>query len=133
MLAPLAVDLPNDREIVVTRGFNAPRHLVFEAFSKAELVKRWLLGPPGWSMPFCAIDMRVGGAYRYEWRHIDGRTMGMGGVFREVEAPVRWVATEVFDDAWYPGQALVATVLSEEGRGRTLSHAHDHLRVQGSA
>jgi uncharacterized protein YndB with AHSA1/START domain len=118
---PLTLEMPNDRELVITRALNAPRHLVFQAFSKRELVKRWLLGPPGWSMPVCEIDMRVGGAYRYQWRHADGRIMGMGGIFREVEAPVRWVASEKFDDAWYPGEASVMTVLSEEGAGRTLS------------
>ena len=54
-----------DREIVMTRDFDAPRRLVFDAFTKPELVKQWLLGPPGWSMPVCEIDLRVGGAYRY--------------------------------------------------------------------
>src|SRR5712671_4119041 len=64
-----------DREIVMTRVFDAPRSLVFEAFSKPELVRQWLLGPPGWSMPVCEIDFRVGGRYRYVWRHANGHEM----------------------------------------------------------
>src|SRR6266566_1501711 len=73
-----------DREIVITRVFDAPRSLVFEAFTKPELVKQWLLGPEGWSMPVCEIDLRVGGKYRYVWRHVKGQEMGMGGEFREI-------------------------------------------------
>jgi uncharacterized protein YndB with AHSA1/START domain len=52
-----------DREIVITRAFDAPRKLVFDAFTKPELVKQWLLGPDGWSMPVCEIDLKVGGKY----------------------------------------------------------------------
>lgn len=78
-----------DREIVMTRVFDAPRRLVFDAFTKPELVKQWLLGPPGWTMPVCEIDLRVGGAYRYVWRAADGQKMGMGGVYREIQAPER--------------------------------------------
>jgi len=81
----LKVTAPGDREIVMTREFNAPRRMVFDAFTKPELVKQWLLGPPGWSMPVCEIDLKVGGAYRYVWRRdSDGTEMGMGGVYREI-------------------------------------------------
>lgn len=109
------VTTPTDREVQVTRDFNAPRQLVFDAFTKPELVRRWLLGPPGWTMPLCEIDLKVGGAYRYLWRHADGREMGMGGVFREIVSPERLVATEKFDESWYPGEALDTTVFVEEG------------------
>lgn len=103
-----------DREIVMTRDFNAPRMLVFDAFTKPELLKQWLLGPPGWTMPVCEIDLRVGGAYRYIWRQSsDGREMGMGGIYREISAPERVVATEKFDEAWYPGEAVGTLVLVE--------------------
>jgi len=96
-----------DREIVMTREFDAPSKLVFDAFTKPELVRQWLLGPPGWSMPVCEIDLRVGGAYRYVWRHTTkGNEMGMGGVYREIAAPARIVATEKFDEAWHPGEAV---------------------------
>jgi uncharacterized protein YndB with AHSA1/START domain len=104
-----------DREIVMTRVFDAPRSLVFEAFSKPELVRQWLLGPPGWTMPVCEIDFRVGGRYRYVWRHADGQEMGMGGVHREIVVPERIVATEKFDESWYPGEALGTIVLVEKG------------------
>jgi uncharacterized protein YndB with AHSA1/START domain len=114
----LNVTAHGDREIVMSRVFNAPRHLVWDAFTRPELVKRWLLGPDGWSMPVCEIDLRVGGSYRYVWRHTDGREMGMGGVYREIEIPERVVATEKFDEAWYPGEA-VGTLLLVEQSGRT--------------
>jgi len=57
-----------DREIVVTRVFDAPRRMVFDAYTKPELIKKWLLGPDGWSMPVCEVDLRAGGKYRYVWR-----------------------------------------------------------------
>lgn len=108
-----------DREIVVTRVFDASRRLVFDAYTKPELVKKWLLGPDGWSMPVCEIDLRAGGKYRYVWRNdSNGQEMGMGGIYREVVVPERFVATEVFDEAWYPGEAVDTIVLVEKD-GRT--------------
>ena len=108
------VSTPSDCEIQVTRNFDAPRRLVFDAFTKPDLVRRWQLGPPGWIMPLCEIDLRVGGAYRYVWRsEQDGSQMAIGGVFREVIPLERLVATEKFDDAWYPGEALDTTVFEE--------------------
>ena len=113
------VSTPSDREIRVMRDFDAPRRLVFDAFTKPQLVRRWLLGPPGWVMPQCDIDLRVGGAYRYVWRsEKDGSQMAVSGVFREVVPFERLVATEQFDDAWYPGEAVVTTVFAE-ARGVT--------------
>jgi len=100
----LKVTTPMEREIVMTRVFDAPRRLVFDALTKPELLRQWLLGPPGWSMPVCEIDLRVGGAYRYLWRGPDGIEMGTRGVFREIAAPERLVATEKFDQPWYPGR-----------------------------
>jgi len=94
----LQVSTRGDREIVMTRDFAAPRQLVFDAFTKPELVRRWLLGPPGWSMPVCEMDFRVGGSYRYVWRHEKGQEMGMGGVYREIVVPERIVSTEKFDE-----------------------------------
>ena len=118
----LKVTTPSDREIAMTRVFDAPPRLVFDALTRPELVKRWLLGPPGWSMPVCEIDLKVGGAYRYVWRHDrDGREMGMGGVLREIVPPERIVATESFDESWYPGEALVTNVLVEQGGTTTLT------------
>jgi len=115
----LSVTTPSEREIAMTRVFDAPRHMVFDAWTKPELIRRWLLGPDGWSMPVCEVDLRVGGKYRYVWRRdADGSEMGMGGVYREIVAPERIVATERFDEAWYPGEAVGTLVLVEQ-RGRT--------------
>jgi uncharacterized protein YndB with AHSA1/START domain len=111
---------PSDHEILVERDFNAPRELVFDAFTKPELVRRWLLGPDGWTLPVCEIDLRVGGAYRYLWKkESTGGQMGMGGIFREIVRPEIIVATEKFDDAWYPGEAVDTTVFEEPSRGIT--------------
>jgi uncharacterized protein YndB with AHSA1/START domain len=114
----LQLTAEGDRQIVMTRAFDAPRRLVFEAFTRPELVRKWLLGPPGWTMPICDIDLRVGGAYRYVWRHASGKEMGMGGVFREIAPPDRIVCTEAFDEPWYAGDVVNTTSFSERG-GRT--------------
>jgi uncharacterized protein YndB with AHSA1/START domain len=117
----LKVIAKGDREIVITRAFDAPRQLVWDAHTKPELVRRWLLGPPGWTMPVCEIDLRVGGKYRYVWRNQDGTEMGMGGVFREIAPPERLVATEKFDQSWYPGEALDTSVFTEKGGKTTVT------------
>jgi pimeloyl-ACP methyl ester carboxylesterase/uncharacterized protein YndB with AHSA1/START domain len=117
----LTVTARGDREIVMTRVFDAPRSLVFDALTRPELVQRWLLGPPGWSMPVCEIDLRVGGSYRYVWRHDNGAEMGMRGVYREVVPPERLVSTESFDEPWYPGEAVGTTVLVEQDGRTTLT------------
>ena len=118
----LKLAIRGDREIVITRAFDAPRKLVFDAFTKPELVKQWLLGPDGWSMPVCEIDLKVGGKYRYVWRRDkDGTEMGMGGLYREIVAPERVVATEKFDQSWYPGEAVGTFVLVEQAGKTTLT------------
>jgi uncharacterized protein YndB with AHSA1/START domain len=109
------VTLPSDREVKVTRSFKASRALVYRAWTEPALVRRWLLGPPGWSMPVCEVDFRVGGTYRYEWRNDQGQTMGVGGTYREIDAPRRFVATERFDEAWYPGESLITFTFVEVG------------------
>ncbi len=119
----LKITTPSDREIVMTRDFDAPRDLVFEALTKPELVKRWLLGPDGWSMPVCEIDLKVGGTFRYVWRRdADGSKMGMSGVYREIVTPERIVSTEQFDQPWYPGEAVGTTVLVEKNGRTTLTN-----------
>ena len=118
-LGSLKVTTVGDRELAMTRVFDAPRNLVFDAFTKPELVRRWLLGPDGWSMPVCEIDLKVGGAYRYVWRRdSDGTEIGMGGVYREIVPNQRLVTTEKFDQAWYPGEAVGTLVLTEQ-QGKT--------------
>ena len=111
----LQITTPSDREVAMTRTFDAPRRLVFDAFTKPELIKRWLGVRAGWTMPVCEVDLRVGGTYRYVWRGPKGNDMGMGGVFREIVAPERIVATEKFDDSWYAGEAVDTTVFVEQG------------------
>jgi uncharacterized protein YndB with AHSA1/START domain len=103
-----------EREIVITRSFSAPRQLVWDAHTKPELVRRWLLGPPGWTMPVCEIDLRVGGRYRYVWNKTTGVKMEMGGVHREIGPPEKLVATQVFDDDWTKGEAVGTLVLTEQ-------------------
>jgi len=117
----LKVTTPTDREIALTRVFDAPRQLVFEAYTKPELLKRWLGVHAGWSWAVCEVDLRVGGAYRYVWRGPDGNEMGMGGVFREIVVPERIVATEAFDQSWYPGSAVTTVRLVEQGGRTTLT------------
>ena len=114
----LQITTPSEREIVMSRVFDAPRSLVFDAWTKPELLERWLGVRGGWSMVVCEVDLRVGGAYRFVWRGSDGAEMGIGGVYREIVPPERLVATELFDDPWYPGEGLDTTVLVEEA-GKT--------------
>jgi uncharacterized protein YndB with AHSA1/START domain len=107
----LKVSLPTEREVVMTRVFDAPRRLVFDALTKPELLKRWF-GPRGWSLVVCEADLKVGGAWRWVLRGPDGRDMGMRGVYQEITPPERLVSTESFDD--YPGESLNTLILSEE-------------------
>lgn len=118
----LQITTPSEREIVITRDFAAPRRLVFEAFTRPELLKRWLFGPDGWCLDVCEVDLRPGGRYRYVWRRErTGSEMGAGGVFLEVKPPERIVATERFDDAWYPGESVGTIVLTEKAGRTTLT------------
>ena len=114
----LKVTTPTDREIVMTRVFDAPRRLVFDAFTKPELLKRWF-GPRGWSLVVCEVDLRVGGGFRFVLRGPDGRDMGMRGVYRELDPPERSVHMESFDD--YPGESQVTAVMVEESGKTTLT------------
>src|ERR1700675_2589990 len=114
----LKVTTPADREIVMTRVFDAPRRLVFEAFSKPELLKRWF-GPRGWSLVVCEVDLKVGGGFRFVMRGPDGREMGMRGVYREIVPPERSVHMESFDD--FPGESQVTAVFVEQGGKTTLT------------
>ena len=98
--ATLQVTTPTDREIVITRVFDAPRRLVFEAWTNPAHLQRWLLGPSGWTMPVCESDLRPGGAYRYVWRRENGTEMEIRGVHKEVAPPERLVSTELWGGNW---------------------------------
>jgi uncharacterized protein YndB with AHSA1/START domain len=115
----LKIAAQGDREIVMTWVFDAPRRLVFDAWTKPELLMRWFGGPRDWKLTLCEVDLRVGGAYRFVTRRTDGREMGWGGIYREIVAPERLVFTERFDEHWYPGDALITCVLAEEA-GKTV-------------
>jgi uncharacterized protein YndB with AHSA1/START domain len=115
----LQLTTPSDREIVITRVFNAPLRLVSECFCRPELLKRWLLGPPGWEMIECVVANKVGDRYRFVWRNAQGEQMGIGGVCREANPPARWVFTEAMDG--YPGEYQVTNALVEQGGETTLT------------
>jgi len=119
----LHVTTPSDREIVMTRVFDAPRRLVYEAMSKPELIKRWLYGPPGWSMVACEDDHRVGGTFRWTWRGPQSQEMSMHGVYREIVPPERIIRTESFDMGCetQAGEQLVTAVLTEQGNKTLLT------------
>jgi uncharacterized protein YndB with AHSA1/START domain len=114
----LQISTPSERELAMTRVFDAPASMVFDAWTKPELIKRWLGVFGGWSFAVCEVDLRVGGSYRYVWRGPDGMQMGMGGIYREIVRPKRIVCTEKFDESWYPGDAVDTTVFVEKD-GRT--------------
>ncbi|MGH3937517.1 MAG: SRPBCC family protein [Pseudonocardiaceae bacterium] len=107
---------PSDREAVMTRVVDAPRRLVWEAWTNPEHVPNWMLGPEGWTMPICEIDLRPGGAWHFVWRRSDGTEMGMHGEYREVAPPERLVSTESWGDDW--PETLNTLILTEED-GRT--------------
>jgi uncharacterized protein YndB with AHSA1/START domain len=117
------ITTPSDLEIVITRMFNAPRELVFEAISKPEFLKRWMLGPPGWSMTQCDDDLRVGGKFRCAWRSDEGAELAMSGVYREVVPPERIVRTESFDLGCesQSGEQLATMVLTDQGNKTLLT------------
>ena len=107
---------PSDREIITTRIVDAPRRLVFLAHTDPAHVPHWMLGPGGWTMPICEIDLRPGGAWRFVWRRADGAEMAMHGVYQEVVPPERLVSTESWGGDW--PETLNTLLLSEQG-GRT--------------
>ena len=118
----LHISTPTDREIRMTRVFDAPRQLVFDALTKPELVKRWLGLTRGWELEVCEIDLQVGGAFRYLWRRgTSDEVMGLRGAYREVVPPERIVHTELFDVDWTSGETLVTTLLDEQNGKTTLT------------
>jgi uncharacterized protein YndB with AHSA1/START domain len=113
MSGKLSVTTPSDREIVVARELNAPRALVFECLTTPKLLQRWMLGPPGWTLPVCEFDAKAGGTFRYVWRSPEGQDMGMGGTIEIFEPHARIVHTEIFDQDWTGGRTQVTTLFTE--------------------
>jgi uncharacterized protein YndB with AHSA1/START domain len=123
---------PTDRDIVMTRVFQAPRQLVFDAWTKPELLRRWLGAQNGWTMETCEVDLRVGGRYRYVWHGPGREVMGMGGEYLAIVVPERLVTTEAFDEARYDGQATNTTDLAEADglTTGTLTVRYDTLEIR---
>lgn len=114
----LQVTTPSDREVLITRAFDAPRRLVWQAWTKPEWLQKWLHGWDGWRLEVRENDLRPGGAIRWVWRGPNGESMGLKGVYREVVPPERLVHTEIFDEDWTGGETLVTLLLTEHA-GRT--------------
>jgi uncharacterized protein YndB with AHSA1/START domain len=112
----LQFSTPGENEIVMVRSFAAPRKLVFDAFVRPELLKRWFYGKPGGTLAVCQVARKPGESFRYLWRSADGTEMGMRGRCLEFVRPKRIVATEQFDVPWYPGEA-VGKIELEEHKG----------------
>jgi uncharacterized protein YndB with AHSA1/START domain len=104
---------PSDRELSMIRAFDAPRRLVWTAWTSPEHVPKWMLGPPGWSMPVCEMDLRPGGAWRFVWRRKDGSEMAMTGVYKEIIPPERLVSTENWGGEW--PESINTVLLTEHG------------------
>jgi uncharacterized protein YndB with AHSA1/START domain len=116
----LMVTLPSDCEIAMTRIFDAPRPMVFDCWTKPQLLQRWLLGPPGWTMPVCEIDLKVGGRYRYVWRNdSEDREFGSTGLYQVIAAPELIVCTEFMDGTPPEDGGSVNTLTLSESAGRT--------------
>jgi uncharacterized protein YndB with AHSA1/START domain len=109
------VTMPSDTEVRVTRYVDAPADLAWEAWTNPKYLPRWMLGPPGWTMPVCEIDLRVGGTWRFVWRHGDGQEMAMTGVYKEIVRPERLVCTESWGPQW-PETLTTLTLTEKDGR-----------------
>jgi uncharacterized protein YndB with AHSA1/START domain len=119
----LKVTTPSDRVIVLTRSFDAPRQLVWEAMTKPELIRRWLFSPPGWAMTECREDMKVGGSFRWEWGGPEGQTMMViRGAYREIIPFERIVRTEIMEFGdMVTGEVVGTLVLTEQGGKTTVT------------
>lgn len=113
------VATPTDKEVVITRVFDAPRKLIFQAWTTPKYVQRWMLGPEGWSMPVCEIDLRPGGEWHFVWRKSDGAEMEMRGTYTEVKPPERLVSTESWGPEW--PETLNSVDLREENGKTTMT------------
>jgi uncharacterized protein YndB with AHSA1/START domain len=113
----MSVTLPSDREIVLTRVFDAPRRLVFKALTNCEHLKHWW-GPRRYALASCQMDFRPGGAYRIVQRGTDGAEYGFRGEYREIVPPERIVQTFEFEGM--PGHVSVETLTLVEEEGKTI-------------
>jgi uncharacterized protein YndB with AHSA1/START domain len=118
------VERRSDRELVVTRTFNAPARIVYDAWTRPELLKRWWAPRSlGVSLFSCEADVRVGGVYRYVFGRDPSQAMAFSGVYREVVPSSRLVATQIFEQMRAAGEAIVtATFEEKEGKTRLVVH-----------
>jgi uncharacterized protein YndB with AHSA1/START domain len=112
-------ETPTDREVVITRVVDAPRRVVFDAWTNPKHVSQWMTGPEGWTMPVCQIDLRPGGSWHFVWRKSDGSEMAMTGTYREVVPPERLVHTETWGPEW--PETVNTLVLTESGGQTTMT------------
>lgn len=124
-MKPAEASLPSDTEVLVKRSFDAPARLVWRAYMEPDLLRRWCTGYPGWSMPVCEMDMRVGGKYRWRWRSDEnGQEFGFTGKVLEVVPLARIVHTQIFDPGdlggSMGGEPSIITVTFHEANGITL-------------
>jgi uncharacterized protein YndB with AHSA1/START domain len=97
-MKPAEASLSSDTEVLVKRSFDAPVNLVWRAYMEPDLMRRWCSGPPGWSMPVCEMDMRVGGKYRWQWRSDEnGQAIGCNGEVLEITPHAKVVHTQRWD------------------------------------
>jgi uncharacterized protein YndB with AHSA1/START domain len=123
-MKPAEASLPSDTEVLVKRSFDAPAKLVWRAYMEPDLVRRWCGGHPGWSMPVCEMDMRVGGRYQWRWRSDEnGQEFGFTGEVLEVIPHARLVHTQIFDagdlGVSMGGEPSIITVTFQEADGMT--------------
>ena len=116
----LQLTTPSDREITFRRVFAASRRVVFDAFTQPALLKQWFFGAPGGRLAVCEVALKAGDSFRYVWESSHG-TIGMSGRCLEFARPEKIVATEKFDQPWYPGDAVGTITLREEGGVTTLT------------
>ncbi|HEX6347001.1 SRPBCC family protein [Umezawaea sp.] len=126
------VTLPSDTRILITREFNAPRHLVFRAWTEPELIKRWWSGGHG-EVTVAEVDLRVGGAWRYALVTPEGYEVAFHGEYREVVANERLVCTEAYEGIPDPDEnaALCTYDFEEEGGRTTLRVLVEHRTREG--
>jgi uncharacterized protein YndB with AHSA1/START domain len=119
MTGTLTVETPTDNEIVMTRRFDAPRELVYEAMTNPEHIRRWY-GWSTWTMTVCEADFRPGGRYRFVTRGPEGQEVPFTGECLEAVRPERVVYTEIYDvEPFNQGEPAVITTTFEEEEGRT--------------
>ena len=123
------VTLPSDREILITRTFDAPRDLVFKAMTTPENIRQWY-GPRGTVLGECKIDLRVGGAWRFVMRGPDGSQHAFSGVYREIQAPERIVQTWNYESI--PGAETVETMTLRDVGGKTQMTTHVQHKSKAS-